>query len=675
MNTIVLSADYSYRDKIETTIKSILDHTRDADIHIINTDIPHEWFVNINQYVNQIGVKVVDEKLDPGLLSDLEYPDDRISNIIYGKFLIPQLIDADKVLYLDSDLVIENNLNKLFELDLNDKMLAATVDFSNPKIFNSGVMLINNKKWREANVSKQLLEMSKDQSRAHDDQSVINDFFRDQIIELNPTYNYQIGYENIGYWIARGPIEAYLDEVKKPKIIHYITDDKPSNLLSKTDLRSKWWHYNNLEWSAIVKKYAKFDDRKIGKKNFIGEALVFTQVANCKDLEELIKKVPNVHFNIAAYTPMAWMLVGLTKYDNVTLYPSIVAKKLTELIDNCDVYLDINYGPKEAKVFSNIVHQNKPILTFEATKDSTLNRENYHVFKDNEIDQMAISLKKYATGNHRTSFEDMFNIKVKNTNQTLDLILKHHMSVIRFGDGEFDYINGQSIVYQDYDENLARRLQEIVLKGNYKNIMVCLPDVFRKLNRYNRGWQALYTTTFFPENYNLLKKIEKNNKWYGSTFISRPYINLMDKSKSDKSFKKLKEIWQNRDLLIVEGKLTRSGEGNDLFDNARSVKRIICPPKNAYNKLEDIEAAVREHAENRLILIMLGPTAKVIVDDLQDLDNQMIDIGHLDSEYEWYKMNTLYSVPLSNKHSAEFDLGVTLDQDSSFDNEVLTEIK
>ena len=123
--------------------------------------------------------------------------------------------------------------------------------------------------------------------------------------------------------------------------------------------------------------------------NFDGEALLFTQVAETKDLESLVKKLPNIHFNIAAYTPMAWLLVKLTKYDNVSLYPSIVYKKLAELIDNCDVYLDISYGPKEANVFSNVIHQDIPTLAFEATKDPNLHRDNYHVFKDDEVDQIA----------------------------------------------------------------------------------------------------------------------------------------------------------------------------------------------------------------------------------------------------------------------------------------------
>ena len=40
------------------------------------------------------------------------------------------------------------------------------------------------------------------------------------------------------------------------------------------------------------------------------------------------------------------------------------------------------------------------------------------------------------------------------------------------------------------------------------------------------------------------------------------------------------------------------------------IKRIICPSHNAYARIEEIQEAVLQYAENRLILCMLGPTAK-----------------------------------------------------------------
>jgi len=43
-------------------------------------------------------------------------------------------------------------------------------------------------------------------------------------------------------------------------------------------------------------------------------------------------------------------------------------------------------------------------------------------------------------------------------------------------------------------------------------------------------------------------------------------------------FKKLKKIWDGKDIIIIESEKSRLGVGNDLFDNTKSIKRILCPP-------------------------------------------------------------------------------------------------
>lgn len=185
--------------------------------------------------------------------------------------------------------------------------------------------------------------------------------------------------------------------------------------------------------------------------------------------------------------------------------------------------------------------------------------------------------------------------------------------------------------------------------------------------------------SFFPNNKELLREVELQYNVYVSTFFSRPYIDLVDKSHAQEYFAKLRELWQDRDLLIVEGKYSRSGEGNDLFVNAKSIKRIICPPNNAYSRKKVIETEIIKNADNRLILLMLGPTAKVIVAGLvAQLTNQMIDIGHIDSEYEWMKMGATSKVKIPHKHTAEFnfdDKQVKLEKDSDFDNQIISTIE
>ena len=101
-------------------------------------------------------------------------------------------------------------------------------------------------------------------------------------------------------------------------------------------------------------------------------------------------------------------------------------------------------------------------------------------------------------------------------------------------------------------------------------------------------------------------------------------------------FDNIKKIWDNKNVLIVEGRYTRFGVGNDLLENAKDVKRIIVPDKNAFEKYDEIIKAVRFYGKNKLILSIIGPTATVLSYDLAREGYWIIDIGQLDTEYEWF---------------------------------------
>ena len=50
-------------------------------------------------------------------------------------------------------------------------------------------------------------------------------------------------------------------------------------------------------------------------------------------------------------------------------------------------------------------------------------------------------------------------------------------------------------------------------------------------------------------------------------------------------------------VLLVEGEKSRLGVGNDLFENTGSVKRILCPSENAYEKYDEILKEILKEAE------------------------------------------------------------------------------
>lgn len=270
--------------------------------------------------------------------------------------------------------------------------------------------------------------------------------------------------------------------------------------------------------------------------------------------------------------------------------------------------------------------------------------------------------------------ENGLDVKVLGILDTLNYVMAHSSSVARFGDGEMDIITGHSIPYQDYDENLANELKNIISSESNESLVVCLSDVFEGLDRYNQS-AVDFWKQHLNKNYIYYKSLCKA-PWYGSTFISRPYMDLVDKSLSNMYFKNIKNLWDKRDILIVEGVNSRSGVGNDLFDNANSVERIICPSKNAYSKIDEIESLIERHAENKLVLLILGPTAKVLAKRLSIKKFQAIDMGHIDSEYEWFKMKATTKVKLDHKHTAEynFDENITFIEDDTYNSQIVERI-
>ena len=272
---------------------------------------------------------------------------------------------------------------------------------------------------------------------------------------------------------------------------------------------------------------------------------------------------------------------------------------------------------------------------------------------------MSNTLRRIRLANKylKTMFQQMptFQLKVKNNQETMDYILSNNSSVVRFGDGEVLLMCGRSIDYQEYSKELAEKLRMIIDTPSSEKLVVCIPDVFHDLDRFRLPVHIWWKDHLI--NYKLFYYSLGIESWYGSTFISRPYIDWKKTKQvmSGNDFKKLKQLWKDESILIVEGVFSRSGVGNDLFDEAREVQRILCPPNNAYSDYEKIKECVKKYGQGKVILIMLGPTAKILAYELAMEGYRAIDLGHVDSEYEWCKMGVHKKVKLDSKHTAEWN--------------------
>ena len=204
--------------------------------------------------------------------------------------------------------------------------------------------------------------------------------------------------------------------------------------------------------------------------------------------------------------------------------------------------------------------------------------------------------------------------------------------------------------FQENNKILQKRLNEII-NSNNKNIIIGIPNMINTLSKLNIQAKG-YWSKFLVRNYKKIKGVLNLNNTYCNTNITRPYIDYKNKSKKlmKKKFDLLKNIWNHRNILIVEGEFSKLGINNDLFSNAKSIRRIICPAKNAFNKYDIIlHRIVNTVKKDDLVLISLGPTATVLAYDLSKKNIQSIDLGHTDVEYSWYLLNAKYKIPIKNK--------------------------
>lgn len=387
------------------------------------------------------------------------------------------------------------------------------------------------------------------------------------------------------------------------------------------------------------------------------QRLQLLTVTNSQDLEQiqyLVDKLPECDFNIVARTLMGPRLTNLAEKENVYLYPASDSEQIEKILDKADLYLDINYGGEVDGIFNGLLEKNIPCFAFYKTQNG---ERGQYLFSIKNVDAMVAAIRNYTETKQLPN--KPFDFEVQTIDETLDYILEHQSSIARFGDGEAAIMLGQSINYQKYDPKLAEELKFIFNQESSPTLVIGLQEGLK--NRFSFVPDALAFWRQYLEDYEEFYLDYCKNTWYGSTFISRPYIDFLDKSKAKSQFEKLKKLWEGRDILIVEGYASRSGVGNDLFDGAKSIKRIICPSSHAYDKKNEIMEAIINHADGRLVLLMLGPTAKVLAYQLSIKGMQAIDIGHVDSEYEWMQMGAENKVLLHNKHTAEYNLDTEIE--------------
>lgn len=271
----------------------------------------------------------------------------------------------------------------------------------------------------------------------------------------------------------------------------------------------------------------------------------------------------------------------------------------------------------------------------------------------------------------------MPNIEFYTDEETVELIVKERKSLARFGDGEIMWMAGEAMPsFQSYSPELGRDLIKAFTSEN-DNLLVGIPyGVFdaSKCNLLAKMHWRIFGADYLPR---IEKYIDMSRK-YCNTNITRPYIDYHDRRYSEATFKLLKRIWDGKDIVIVEGEKTKLGMGNDLLDNAKSIRRILCPAENAYRVLGKIKDSIQVNVEkDALILSALGPTASILAAQLCNEGYQFVDIGHVDVEYMWFLNHAVLRETIEGKYVNESGVKTCsdiYDKDASYINSILDRV-
>ncbi len=265
---------------------------------------------------------------------------------------------------------------------------------------------------------------------------------------------------------------------------------------------------------------------------------------------------------------------------------------------------------------------------------------------------------------------------IHSSEEAIEEILQNRKSLVRFGDGEFAAMEGQTRAkfQTEVDQKLAGRLYQ-VLRNQEEGVITAIADNYGNLDKYTVNSQREIRAYMAPEVRESHMRLLLPGKVYYNAYLSRPYAMYADKDqdKLRQKFSRLRCLWEKRDCVFLEGEKTRMGVGNDLFENANSIVRILAPAENAFHAYEALFAAAKQCKKDVLFLLALGPAATVLAYDLAMEGYQALDIGHLDLEYEWYLKGQGGRTEVPYKYNNEYPGGEQVEdiEDSEYERQII----
>jgi len=186
---------------------------------------------------------------------------------MYLRLFMTDYLDSslDKILYLDSDIIICSDIEKLWSLPLGDAYVGAArepydqrqrdpLGFSATDFYaNSGVLLVNLKQWRTDEVLPRFLDFAEKNQAiiSSPDQDIINSVFRGRILDIGYQWNWQALFPRFAPAELGMDRETFASLRRMPKIVHFTSPYKPWFYRWQPHYREMYYRYlAQTPWAA-----------------------------------------------------------------------------------------------------------------------------------------------------------------------------------------------------------------------------------------------------------------------------------------------------------------------------------------------------------------------------------------------------------------------------------------
>lgn len=269
---------------------------------------------NINNLEKQSNAKVVIKCMD--ISKEINFNDlyevDNYTYEIYYRYYAPKILNQyKKIIYLDSDIILLEDIAKLYNENIDNSPIAAILDFKNYVkkanfYFNSGVLVFNVKQFENQQIRNKCLELIKKIHYKLPDQDALNEVCKNSVYLLNPKYNHQVSlayYHKFKHNVKTKKYKLLFKE--EPIIIHFSYITKP-NVTICSKYNKDFWKYasKTAYFNQLVDSYLK-DPYEILRNSPVDDIYIdLTREGKVR-----LRRIINVFF----YQLASWFLYKLEK--------------------------------------------------------------------------------------------------------------------------------------------------------------------------------------------------------------------------------------------------------------------------------------------------------------------------------------------------------------------------